>query len=226
MNISSERFSFDGIEKIHTELEEVLKLRLHRSNQVVIFPTLENETINYDGIQFSKKKNDILVLILIYHFSEFFGIFSEYVRYEIEVYLYRNLIAPELVASLVDKRICLEVLLNLHYGPRVIFSLISEMNIRRVLGDLHLRIEHPRPVKRPVYRRGYNDKGSLRAETSVRPEPDVSEQLHLEKQRQLYSDCVELIVHEVGGWVLQDLTRNLKKKIRKEEISNGTKSSF
>lgn len=208
MNNSNERFSSDKVGKIHTELEEVLKHRLHRSNQVVIFPTLENKTINYDGIFFSKKKNDILVLILVYHFSDFFGIFSEYVRYEIERYLYHNLLAPELVASLVDKRICLEVLLNLNYGPRVIFSLISEENIKRVLNEVSLKIEYPRYVKRPVFRRGYNDKGSLRAETSVRPEPDVSEHLYLEKQRQLYSDCVELIVHEVGGWVLQDLARN------------------
>ena len=94
MNNSNERFSSDKVGKIHTELEEVLKHGLHRSNQVVIFPTLENKTINYDGIFFSKKKNDILVLVLVYHFSDFFGIFSEYVRYEIEQYLYHNLLAP------------------------------------------------------------------------------------------------------------------------------------
>lgn len=211
MNNSYEGFPFDEIDKIHTRLEEELKHRLHLSNQVVIFPTLENRTINYDGILFSKKLNDILVLILIYHFSDFFGIFSEYVRYEIELYLYQNMLAPELVASLVDKRICLEVLLRLHRGPRVLFSLISENNIKRVLSEVHLRIEYPRPVKRPVFRRGYNDKGSLRADTSVRPEPDVSEHFRLEKQRRLYSDCVELIVHEVGGWVLQDLARNNEK---------------
>lgn len=208
MNNSNARLSNDEIEKIQSRLEVELKHRLHRSNQVVIFPTLENRTINYDGIHFSKKLNDILVLILIYHFSDFFGIFSEYVRYEIELYLYQNMLAPELVASLVDKRICLEVLSVLGHGPRVLFSLINEGNIKRVLREVSLKIEYPRSVKRPVFRRGYNDKGSLRAETSVRPEPDVSEHFYLEKQRQLYSDCVELIVHEVGGWVLQDLARN------------------
>lgn len=210
MNNRDVRVSSEKIATTHIELERVLNDRLHRSNQVVIFPTLEKGSPNYDGILFSKKLNDILVLILVYHFSDYFGLFKEYIRYEIEQYLYKNMLAPELVASLVDKRICLEVLLALNYSTRMIFSLITESNIRKVLSELHFLFQYPRKVVRPVFRRGYNDKGSLRAESSVLIEPDSEAQFFLETQRQLYSDCVDLIVREVGGWVLQDLSNNFE----------------
>lgn len=193
------------VETTHRELERVLRDRLHRSNQVVVNPTLWKQELDYDGIRFSRKHLDILVIILVYHFSDFLGIFREYIRYEIERYLEKNLLKPELFASFKDKRVCLEILLTLNYSTREIFSLVSEKNLERVLRDLELRVIYPRPVKEPVYRRGYNDKGSLLAE-SKRPadEPDGSLQLQIERERELYQLTVELIIREVGGWVLRD----------------------
>ena len=211
------RPSFEQVEQTHQDLEKVLRDRLHRSNQVVVFPNLEDKRLNYDGIRFSQKKKDILVLILIYHFSDYLDYFSEYVRYEVEMYLFKRLLFPELFASFVDKRICLEILLTLNYTPRELFSLVSKKNLDRILKSLSLKIVKPSIVKKPVYRRGYNDKGSLRAE-SKRPvdEPDGVAQLTLEEQRNLYYLSVDLIVREVGGWVLQEHSNNEKINLKEE----------
>jgi len=198
-------------EQIRNRLQTILK----RRRTVFVDPKREQSEFSYDGIFFSKKYKDILLLILLSYFGDFLGDFKEYVRYEIGEYLHRNLLFPELNASLVSKTIVLGVLsYHCSYSPRIIFGdILGEQRVERVIESLKLKWEKKRRPVPLVYRRGYKDKGSLRSDTRWKPKHDLLynlEHLEIEEKRQKYLDEVSLIVRKFGDLVVQELISKIK----------------
>lgn len=213
-------FDFDRYVSLETQISSVIQRSLDRRTSVFVSPTLDISNSRYDGVQFSKKYRDLLTLIILTWYSDYFGDFSEYVRYEIEVYLNQVLLFPELNASLTSKNSLDYVILLFlkHHSSNDFFgNVLSPQQINRVLDLVHLRMVRQRRPKKLVYRRGYKDKGSLRPETTWLPKKDWSfdkEQNRIEDNRQEYQNLVTLIVRASGDWVLR------RQVNRKEEESN------
>jgi hypothetical protein len=209
--------SYDRFVSLESKFSEIIQKSLDRRTSVFVSPTLSTSQINYDGVKFSKKYRDLLTLIILTWYSDYFREFAEYVRYEIQLHLDQTISFPELNASLVSKS-CLNFVIAGYvsvHGPNDFFgNVLSPVQINRVLDLVHLKILKPRKVKRPVYRRGYKDKGSLRPETRWLPREDytfVETQNLIEQKREEYQNQVTRIVRASGDWVLKHQV------IRKEE---------
>lgn len=207
---SFEQSSKLSVTNLEVEVSKVIKTSLDRRTTVLISPTLDTGKITYDGMIFSKKYRDLLTLTILLQYSEYFGDFREYVIYEVQRYLEDRLLFPEIAAMLHSKRVCLDVLLHFsrYHTPHAIFgNLLNPEQINRVLDSVHLRLIKPRKVIRPVYRRGYKDKGSLRPETRWLPTNDWSyseEQVRIEQRRKEYFDLITTMVRVSGDRVLKE----------------------
>lgn len=179
-----------------------------------IFPTAEEvENKDYDGVKFSKKYYDIFILIMITWYTNYFKGFEGYVRYEIQQYLYRNRIFPDLAACLVSKEILFDVIAvfsNIQTTNKL-FSVLNTRNITRVLSKVSLRFIHYRRPIYPQFRRGYRDHGSLRRPTTWLPSEDIlfdEEQRKKEKLEQDYLDLVSYIVRVSGDRIIKTYVKN------------------
>jgi hypothetical protein len=206
MKLSEFSKDFDIVE---TQLLAIVKKSLDRRSVVFDTPTLSTTSCRYDGMKFSKKYFDLFTLIFVSYKTDFFGDFSEYLRYEIEVYLDKTLNFPDLNASLVSETVLDFVLFQLvrKYGTNWLFGKIcQEGYIESVLRKVQIRYIKPIEPRKLVRRRGYKDQGTLRPETLWLPKDDWSfdvMQSQIEKQRENYQNAVSLIVRECGGWVLR-----------------------
>jgi len=203
-------FELSQLKNLELQLFRVIQTSLDRRTAVFVNPKRKIEEERYDGVKFSKKKLDILVLILLTWYSDYFQGFNEYVRYEIGEYLQRNLLFPELNASLVSKEISLGILfLSGNFHTRKIFgSILTKERIDRVLDEIELLWIRPKRISSTVYRRGYKDHGSLRLASRWLPTKDWSlDNLHLEleQRRQEYSEKTSLLVHYFGDLVIKKL---------------------
>lgn len=194
---------------IETQISKVIQKSLDRRTSVFVNPTLNLAEESYDGIKFSKKYRDLFTLIILTWYSNYFEGFEDYVRYEIGIYLDKVNQFPELNASLTSKS-CLEFVilyfLSNHSTQDFFGNVLSPGQINRVLDLVRLRVIPRRIPKRPVFRRGYKDKGSLRPETKWLPKEDWSfdeEQSRIEETRERYQNQVTLIVRASGDWVLR-----------------------
>jgi hypothetical protein len=207
--MSYELISKDQVVNLEIQISRVIQRSLDRRGSVFVTPTLETRDLNYDGIIFSRKYRDLLTLSALIWYSDYFGDFKEYVIYEVEEYLYRKTVFPEIAAMLTSKSCFLYCLLCLskYQTPNEIFgNILNPEQIDNVLKKVHLRMIKPQKVKKLVYRRGYKDKGTLPSSTSWLPKEDWTfdeEQLELERRREEYSDTVTRIVRASGDWVLK-----------------------
>lgn len=193
---------------VETQISKRIRETLDRRNQVFVTPTLLTKTLEYDGIKYSKKYFDLVTLILLTWYSDYFQGFEGYIRYEIELYLYKNLLFPELSASLVSKEILITVLLEFSKvnNTNILFGTCLDPNqIERVLKQVKLRFLKPRRPKEIIRRRGYKDKGSMRPQVRWLPSDDWSLtdlQNEKEEKQDLYVQTVTSIVRKVGGRLL------------------------
>lgn len=210
-------YSTDRFVSIETQISNVVQRSLDRRTSVFVSPTLRLKDKSYDGVKFSKKYRDLLTLIILSWYSDYFGDFSDYVRYEIELYLNKNLLFPELNASLTSKS-CLNFVIILflqqHSTNDFFGNVLNPKQINKVLDLVVLKIIRPRQPRQSVRRRGYKDKGSLRPKSSWLPTEDWSfteEQNRIEELREQYQDQITRIVRASGDWVLK------RQVVRKEE---------
>lgn len=183
---------------------------------VPVSPTLPLTQLDYDGFKFSKKEKDLALLILISWYSEYFEPFREYLRYEIEVYLYKHCLFPYLAASLVSKKAALILILCFVFRtPQELFgNALSPENIKRLLSQTSLRYLRSVVPRYPIRRRGYKDKGSMRPAEAWLPRYDLSFielQLAIEDRRANYRDEVLSLVRICGGRELRsEILKTLK----------------
>lgn len=210
-----ETFLPTSLSSVEIQVSRRIQETLDGINHVFVDPTLlEEQSSSYDGIKFSKKFWDIVTLILISWFSDYFQGFEGYVRYEISEYLERNLIFPELDACLVSKEIVLFVLFyysKCHNTNELFGNALAPDRVQRVLSETQLKFLKPRRPRRLVRRRGYKDKGSARPSHQWIPKEDWSfteAQNELEERRELYQQTVTTIVREVGGRLLVDIAKH------------------
>jgi hypothetical protein len=214
--------STEVFESLKSQISGRIQKSLDRRTSVFVSPTLETTQLDYDGVKFSKKYRDLLILIIISWYSDYFEEFEDYVRYEIELYLERHNLFPELRASLVSRQVLDYVIASFifSHGTHDFFgNILNPEKINKVLDQVHLKILRHQKPRVAVYRRGYKDKGSLRPETSWLPTEDWSfseEQILIEERREEYQNLVTAIVRASGGWVLS------RRVIRKEDCSHDT----
>lgn len=201
---SSERTSFE--EYVENQVQTAVAIA---ENEGSVFPTPEEVSDkNYDGVKFSKKYADLVILIFVTWYSDYFKGFEGYVRYEISLYLYQNRLFPELAASLVSKNILFEVIGTFsHYETtNALLGIMNKSNILRVLSRVSLRLVHYRRPVRQQFRRGYRDHGSLRRPTTWLPTSDVTFDEAQRKKEQLeqdYQDLVSAIVRVSGDRIIK-----------------------
>lgn len=201
---SSERTSFESY--VEGQVQTAVAIA---ENEGSVFPTPEKcKDKNYDGVKFSKKYTDLIILIFVTWYSDFFKGFEGYVRYEIGLYLYQNRLFPELAASLVSKNILFEVIgtFSRFETTNALLGIMNSRNIVRVLSRVSLKFVHQRRPVYPQFRRGYRDHGSLRRPTTWLPTSDVTfdeEQRKKEKLDQDYQDLVSAIVRVSGDRIIK-----------------------
>lgn len=211
------QFDYDGYVSLEVHISKQIQESLDRRTSVFVSPTLEIDKIQYDGCQFSRRYRDLLTLIILTWYSDYFKEFSSYVRYEIELYLEQNLLYPELNASLRSKEALDYVIsyyLSEHSANDFFGNIIGPRQVNRVLDLVRLKMIKRQKPKKSIYRRGYKDHGSLRPETLWLPKKDWTfdkEQQILEEKRAEYHNLVTLIVRASGDWVLK------RRFIRKED---------
>jgi len=201
---------------------------------VPVNPTLPLTKLDYDGFKFSKKEKDLALLILISWYSEYFEPFREYLRYEIEVYLYKHCLFPYLAASLVSQKAALILIIVFVFRtPQELFgNALRPENIKRVLSLTSLRFLKTVEPRYPIRRRGYKDKGSMRPAEAWLPKFDLSFielQQAIEERRENYRDEVLTLVRICGGRELRsEILKSLKeefnydrRKVESQSIDEG-----
>lgn len=203
--------TIENLSLVECQVSRRIQETLDGISDVFASPTLLiDSSCEYDGCNFSKKYVDLATLILITWYSDYFQGFEGYVRYEIEDYLSRNLLFPELNASLFSKEIVLTVILSyskFHNFNEIFGAVLAPKQIQKVLSQVSLKMVHRRKPRRVIRRRGYKDKGSARPSHQWIPKEDWSlteEQLQLEERRELYRQTVTSIVRTIGGRLLSD----------------------
>lgn len=203
--------STSSLSKVESQISKRIKETLDGRSKVFVSPTLlEDSSVEYDGCRFSKKYIDLVTLILITWYSDYFEGFEGYVRYEIEEYLYSKNLFPELAACLFSKEIILAVLLQhskLHNFNEIFGAALAPNQIKKVLDQVSLKMIHRQKPRRVIRRRGYKDHGSTRPSHLWIPKDDWSfteKMLEIERQRDLYRQTVTSIVRTIGGWLLFD----------------------
>jgi hypothetical protein len=197
------------LKDFETQVSRVIQDTLDRRTSVFIDPKRLSNQLDYDGVRLPRKRKDIITLLFLLHYSDYFGVFRSYVIIEMQNYLNEYQVFPELNASLADPWVFRMVLCKSKMTDREIFgNILSREQINKVLNLISLRFnsKHIR-VQRLVRRRGYKDKGSLRPSSKWLPSEDWSfreKQLEIEEKRQEYLDLVLFIIRESGGWVLKE----------------------
>lgn len=167
-------------------------------------------TKDYGGLSFGKSYYDLLCLLtLICYQPDYFGEFRCYLLYEIEDYLEKNLLFPELraLARLYEsKLVFIHVILKYSKAKNIrslYSSTLTEERINSVLSKLHFRYLSTKKPRRLVRHKGYRDHGTLRPQHRWLPSSDyhlTEEQVEIEAQRAQYHDTVHLILLESGDW--------------------------
>lgn len=212
--------SITEVRSAASRMQNVLQRTIgDRRTPVPIDPSLVIEKeITYSGMRFSQAYVDLMLVILSLKLTKYFDEWSEYLQFDLEEYLQRNLLYPELRAMLVSTDIASYVVLSEFvpkYNEHAIFSLLADKKkVFTALESVRLRIIHPGKVVRPIRRRGYKDKGTLRRPDCVLERFDLDfilEQQRIEQQRREYLQEVDRIVNTVTGMVL-DAHEDLKQK--------------
>lgn len=176
---------------------------------------------DYDGVQFSKKRTDILVLLVVIKFyPDYFQGFGSYIVIEIQDYLEKNNLFPELnaLARLTGGN-RISFLRCLFYYTKYDFQKLESVlkdntTIERTIDCLRFKYVHYHKSRRPVRRKGYKDHGTLRPKDHWIETHDVSfteYQNRKEQERKDYQDLVSAILRENGDWYLKLLS------LRKED---------
>lgn len=200
----------DNLPTLEKEVQRIVHIGLKdRKMQVLISPNLPIDQIDYDGMRFSRRYLDLATLVIVLHYSEYFGEFSGYLQYEIERYLEKQLLFPDIRASLYEPKLALFILLSQsNWSTRKLFgSILNKENITRVLNLVSLRILKPQKIVYPIRRRGYKDKGTLRLRERWLPSQDLyfdEEERKIEDRKAEYFDKVQTLLYEAGGWVLRN----------------------
>lgn len=171
---------------------------------------------DYDGVQFSKKRTDILVLLVVIKFyPDYFQGFGSYIVIEIQDYLEKNNLFPELNAlARLSGGNRISFLRCLFYYTKYDFQKLESVlkdntTIERTIDCLKFKYVHYHKPRRPVRRKGYKDHGTLRPEDRWIETHDVSfteYQNRKEKERKDYQDLVSAILRENGDWYLKLLS--------------------
>jgi len=180
---------------------------------------------DYDGIIFSKKRIDILVLLVVIRlYPEYFEGFGVYITIEIEKYLTKNNLFPELNAlcrTIGGSKISFLRMLFTYTDydfQRLEAVLKDSTTLERTISKLQFRYINFHKPRRPVRRKGYKDHGTLRPEDRWLVKHDVSfiykQFYQIEAKREDYQDQVAKIIKENGDWYLKLLKR------RKEDDSD------
>lgn len=171
---------------------------------------------DYDGVQFSKKRTDILVLLVVIKFyPDYFQGFGSYIVIEIQDYLEKNNLFPELNAlARLSGGNRISFLRCLFYYTKYDFQKLESVlkdntTIERTIDCLKFKYVHYHKPRRPVRRKGYKDHGTLRPKDHWIETHDVSfteYQNRKEKERKDYQDLVSAILRENGDWYLKLLS--------------------
>jgi hypothetical protein len=184
----------------------VARVENDRRTSVLVNPKRPLSELEYEGFEFPKKYLDLTALIILSWYSNVFEEFSAYLRSDIQQYLERNCLFPELDASLNSKE---AILFMIMWVPglksRVIFgSCLNPERLQRVLNQTRLRLLRTPQPRYPIRRRGYKDKGSLRhphQRRSIRASGE--DQQRIENRRTAYLRLVTYLRNKVGGLVYQ-----------------------
>jgi hypothetical protein len=147
--------------------------------------------------------------MILLHFSDAFGDLREYVGIEVQEYLERRLLFPELNACLFQKEIVIPAILGyskFNHTRAIFGQLLTKEQILRVLSQVRLKKIYYRRPRKIAFKRGYKDKGSLRPESTWLPKSDWSFdeiQRQAEERRVEYQATVHSIRNECLSWVLR-----------------------
>lgn len=167
---------------------------------------------DYDGIRFSKKYWDILsLLFLITYGKKYFKGFDVYILVEIEDYLRKNRLFPEVLAALrlTDNRgaflVCVLTYTKLKSSNQIYNTILNKDTVDRVLSKLSLKLVRHHNPKRLIRHKGYRDHGTLRLSHEWSESSDYSfTELQNLKEEQLeeYNQTVLDFIRDSGDWYL------------------------
>jgi hypothetical protein len=211
-NLSSSSFSF-----LTSEMEDIesrIKQSLDRRSSGPEYSAVQFDTTkDYRGSLFGKKYYDILCLLtLITYQPDYFEEFGSYLIYEIQEYLEKNLLFPELNALAIvtqSKLIFLYIVLNYSKCRKLsnfYSAVLTDERINSVLSKIRFQYESHRKARRLIRHKGYRDHGTLRPETRWTETKDFSfdeEQNEIERQRQIYQDTIRSILTDSGDRYLK-----------------------
>lgn len=165
---------------------------------------------DYGGLAFGKGYYDLVCLLtLICYQPSYFGDFRCYLIYEIERYLDKNLLFPEIfaLAKTLESKLVFSRILFKYSKSRNIRALYSavltEERINSVLSKIRFRYLSSKNPRRLVRHKGYRDHGTLRPPHRWLPSSDYSLNevaKEIEEQKTQYHDTVHLILLESGDW--------------------------
>lgn len=178
--------------------------------------SLNVETISFDyyGMKFSRKRVDLLILLTICTFTpELLGSFATYTIVEVQDYLEKNCLFPELAALshlTKEKYVFLYCLLTYcDYTPQKLLSTLRDgTTLKRVLKSVRLLKVFYRKPKRLVRHKGYRDHGTLRPPTRwVETEDATFEefQRQKEKKQEEFQEQTNQYIRECWFWYLESL---------------------
>lgn len=195
-------------------------------------PNVDLTDLEYDGIRFSPKYNNIVIVLLLSWYTDVFQGFEGYLRYEVRSYLESQLLFPELCASCESREIILLVLENFSTKTGKTFrsfqNLLSPESVRQALKFVELKFlnrSNPRPL---VRRRGYKDHGTLRPPEQWLPAFDLTftdTQGYIEWTRKAYTRTVQEIVRVCGDWVLRRHSLKIQTKEENDDKQQQTTTS-
>lgn len=193
-------------------IERIQKLSMDRRIPVSDIPNLKErvDLKAFENLTIPKKYWDEYCLIILCwsNMNLFYG-FEGYILYELESYQDRLRQNPELAAAASEVSLAFLILylFGKKFSRRLIFStILSPQRINRVIQSVQLRYCKNRKARRPVFRRGYRDHGTLRPVTKWLPDSDFSfieEQNQLELKRNEYFSLKNLYIKTAKEIVTQ-----------------------
>lgn len=208
--------SLSGLELLLRQIDDSVNDSIRRRGKGLDRPHAVIDTNkDYDGVRYSKKYFDLISLLLICSFSDWFGDFSVYIIGEVIDYVEKAKLFPEISAL---ARICenkyafLYILFNFSKidTPRKLAeTALNPQTVQRVMDRVSLKYLRPRKPRRLIRHKGYRDHGTLRETHRWSERFDVSFnelQMQEEEKRQIYQSVVHSIVRESGDWYLKQLS--------------------
>lgn len=192
-------------EKVRSKSNRVLDRSTHRRG----LPQVGSIVKDYDGMIFPRSRISIMTLLILTSFTDYFQPFSEYLRIEIYNYLRKTLREPVLAAAaLLSAKGCLFLIMICYrLTPRSLLgTVLEESRIQDVVSKVQIREVPSHRPKRTIRHRGYRDKGTLRPSHCWIETHDFSfreAQLLREEKNLIYDSTIELLIREVGDWVLK-----------------------